>query len=428
MSVKKKIINNGIASTLQKGVKVAEQLLLVPFFISAWGAAYYGEWLTLTIIPTMLGFSDMGFGSAAANSYVLNYASGNKQKAADIAKNGFFTITLIILAGILLTILSLILLSYFQIFDKSLIPAFDAIIALSLLLFARLIGFYNPLCEAFFKAKRRVAFSININTIYSAACLGASMLVLILKGNIIQFALVNATISIVYALVYYLLATNTLKTDEKITAQIDRTLIVQLLKKGLGYLLSPIWQAIFFQGTTFVVRLTLGPVAVTIFNTVRSLTRAVNQANAIAIGAVMPEIQYELGANNRAKAKKIFTTTFVLVAAIALSGIVFLYFLGPMFYEWWTHKALTPPAAMWNIFLIGILFNALWWLSGDVLISANKPYAFTLPASIVAVFSVLITYLCATHWGLAGAAMGSLLLDITLFALIIPKTIRLLKK
>ena len=98
MSLKKNLIKNGIASALQKGVKVAEQLLLVPFFINAWGAAYYGEWLTLTIIPTMLGFSDLGFGSAACNSFVLKYAAGDKKGAADTAKSGFFALHILVLS------------------------------------------------------------------------------------------------------------------------------------------------------------------------------------------------------------------------------------------------------------------------------------------------------------------------------------------
>ena len=70
MSLKKRLVNNGLASILQKGVRVLEELFLVPFFISAWGAAYYGEWLTLTIIPSVIAFSDLGFGTAAANSFV----------------------------------------------------------------------------------------------------------------------------------------------------------------------------------------------------------------------------------------------------------------------------------------------------------------------------------------------------------------------
>lgn len=83
-SIRKNILFNGIANTLTKTVKVGEQLLLVPFFLTAWGAAYYGEWLTLSIIPSVLAFSDLGFGSAAASSFVLSYSAGDKKRAFDI--------------------------------------------------------------------------------------------------------------------------------------------------------------------------------------------------------------------------------------------------------------------------------------------------------------------------------------------------------
>jgi len=74
MSIIKGIISNGLANVVQKLVRIADQLLLVPFFLTHWGAAMYGEWLTLTIIPSVLAFSDLGFGSAVSNSFVLAYA------------------------------------------------------------------------------------------------------------------------------------------------------------------------------------------------------------------------------------------------------------------------------------------------------------------------------------------------------------------
>lgn len=61
MSIVKGIISNGLANVVQKIVRIADQLLLVPFFLTHWGAAMYGEWLTLTIIPSVLAFSDLGF-------------------------------------------------------------------------------------------------------------------------------------------------------------------------------------------------------------------------------------------------------------------------------------------------------------------------------------------------------------------------------
>ena len=84
----KGIIGNGLAQITMKVIHALDQLLLIPFFLTAWGATYYGEWVTLSIIPSVLGFSDLGIGSAASNSFVLAYVSGKKQQAANLRKIG----------------------------------------------------------------------------------------------------------------------------------------------------------------------------------------------------------------------------------------------------------------------------------------------------------------------------------------------------
>jgi len=94
MSVKKNLLKNGIATGVQKAISVLEQLILVPFFITAWGVAFYGEWLTLTVIPAMLAYANFGFGSGASSIFVLRYAAGQSQQASDAAKSGYYLITL----------------------------------------------------------------------------------------------------------------------------------------------------------------------------------------------------------------------------------------------------------------------------------------------------------------------------------------------
>lgn len=428
MSLKKNLLKNGLASAIQKGIKIAEQLLLVPFFITAWGAAYYGEWLTLTIIPTILGFSDLGFGSAAANSFVLRYASNDKQGAANISKSGFLSLHIIVLSSIVVSVLVMVVLSYFQILDKLLIQKQDAILALSFLMIARIISFYNPLNEAYFRSARNAALSINLFSINSALNLGVGILILLLKGGIVLFAFSNLIVALCFTAFYAYMARKTLPINKEIKGIVLKSEIKTIFQKGFGYLLSPIWQAIFFQGTTFVVRIVLGPIAVTVFNTVRTLTRAVNQANSMVIASVLPELQFEIGAGNLKQARKIFRLALSTITLVALIGVVFLYFGGPWFYELWTRKALNPPTLMWNIFIIGVVFNAIWWLSSDVLITANKPYDFTLAAVIVAAFAVLISYFLSIQFGLTGAAIGSLFLDVILFIYILPRSCKLIEQ
>ena len=113
-NIAKGIIGNGLAQITQKVIRVLDQLLLVPFFLSYWDASYYGEWLTLSIIPSMLGFSELGVGTAAGNSFVLAYASGNKQQAANIKKSGITVISFTIILGFILTIVVLLICNYLK--------------------------------------------------------------------------------------------------------------------------------------------------------------------------------------------------------------------------------------------------------------------------------------------------------------------------
>jgi O-antigen/teichoic acid export membrane protein len=428
MSQKKRLFHNGIATAIQKGILIAQQLLLVPFFITAWGAAYYGEWLTLTIIPTILGLSELGFGTAAANSFVLKYASGNKQGAANIAKTGFRIVLMMVLLSVLLSAITILTLNYFHVFNKSLIDKNQAIIAVSFLMVARILNFFQPLNEAHFRAARRVSLSINLQSIYSALNVVIGLIVLLCKGGIIIFAFTNLINSIIFTVIYALISRKVLPLHKTHLSIIDKTEIKSIVHKGFGYLLSPVWQSVFFQGTTFVVRIVLGPVAVTVFNTVRTLTRAVNQANAMVIASVLPELQFEIGAGNLPQARKIFRFGLTIITLIALAGMIFLFFGGPWFYEIWTRKALNPPAMMWNIFIVGIIFSGIWGLSSDVLIASNKPYDFTIIGTFVAAFAVLISYFLSKQYGITGAALGSLLLDIILFITILPKSCKLIRQ
>lgn len=428
MSIKKNLLKNGLASLINKGIKVAEQLLLVPFFISAWGAAYYGEWLTLTIIPSIIGLSDFGFGTAASNSFVLNYSANKIQEAANIAKSGFFSINIIVVSTLVLSFVIIQLVNYYDFFDKSLIAKDDAILALYFLMASRVLGFYQPLNESYFRSVRKASLSINLNGFNSGINLAAGILILIFNGGIVLFAFSNLVCAFFFLVAHTLKARSILPQLSKFKGIILIEDIKGIFLKGFGFLLSPIWQAIFFQGTTFAIRIVLGPIAVTIFNTVRTLCRFSNQINSIVIASILPEIQFEIGSGNFTKARKLFRFGLFFVIIITFIGVFFLYFGGTWFYQFWTGKVLDPPSMVWNILIIGIVFNAIWWMSSDILIASNKPYEFTLAGVIVAIFSVICTYLLLEPFGLIGAAFGSLLLDLLLFFYVVPKCFKLLQQ
>jgi O-antigen/teichoic acid export membrane protein len=426
MSVKKNILKNGVAATIQKIVKVAEQLFLIPFFIKYWGAGYYGEWLTLTVVPAFLALSDFGFGSAAANTFLLQYAAGDKQSAANTSKTGVTVLTYLILAAILLSALIVIILNYFNVFDKSLIDAKDAMWAVIILLTSKIIGFYQQIFEAYFRAARRASLSINLITIISIINIISGMLVLLFGGKVVAYSLVSLGVSLILYPMYVFIAKRALALHKEFKGHYSKSEVKTLTHVGFGYFLAPIWQAIYFQGCTFVVRLVLGPIAVTIFNTVRTVIRSSSQAFAMIIIATYPDFQFEMGAGNFKKARKIFLGVLGINIIIAVIFILGLGLFGDKLYSIWTHKALVVPYSVWLVFIVSIIFYALWFTFSFIFEALNKPYTYTLASLICAIISVCLSWFLCFYMGLTGAALGNLSFDLFMCIYLIPKGAKVL--
>jgi len=426
MSLKRNLIANISASFFQKGVIVLDKLFLVPFFIQYWGVEYYGEWLTLTIVPSFLAFSQLGFGSAASNIIVLRYARGEKQGAANMAKSALVIISSIIFVGMLFSVLIIGVLNYFAIFDKTLLDPEEAMLALSIMMLAQLANFYQQLFEAYFRAARKAAKSINLLTVYAFINVMAGLAVLVCGGGIVQFALANLIVSLLFNPIYALLGIKILKLGHLKEATVSKRDIAEAFQKGLGFLAIPVWQAIYFQGTTLAVRLTIGAEGVTIFNTVRALTRSVNQVFTIINGSVFPELQFEIGNGNTDKARQLFRVSTMLTLFVAIAGMLFLAIFGLWFYGVWTKNVLNPPTFMWYVFVLSIGFNALWWNSIIVFRATNQPYQMAISGLFAAISSVIATYVFSNFWGLTGSALGALILDLLLALYVLPVSSKLL--
>lgn len=424
-SVTKGVITNGLANLFQKGVRILDQLLLVPFFLSAWGAAYYGEWLTLSIIPSVLAFSDLGFGSAVSNSFVLAYASGDKQRAADLNKSGYWVISFSVLLGAVTTVALLVVGRQTGLFAKSLIPAWDAMMAVTLMMTSRLVGFYTQLAEAYYRSARQAARASFLSSCQNILNILVGLGVLMAGTGVVGYAASQFIVSIVFTVIFCLIGKQMISFDG-CSGRILRSDIRMICSKGMGYLMTPVWQSIYFQGSTFVVRLVLGAEAVALFNTVRTVCRSVNQVFSIINAAIFPDLQFEYGRGNMALVHRLFRISVLFSIVIGLIGVAALCLYGPVIYAYWTNGLLAVPPGAWNVFMLGALFNAVWWTSVVTYRMTNQPYHFAVMSTLMSVVSVLMSYFLAGQWGLIGAAAGSSLFELVMMLYVLPDSCRML--
>lgn len=421
----KGIIGNGLAQITLKVIRVLEQLLLIPFFLSAWGAAYYGEWITLSIIPTVLTFTNFGFGSAVSNSFVLAYTGGDKQKAADINKNGILVVGGSIVVGAILTTAILWGGRSFHIFENSLIPIHEAILAIGLLMTGRLISFYHLLIEGYYRGARKAVLSGFLYAGCSAINLVVGFCVLYGEGGIVEYAFSQFFVTAAFTIVYFVIGRR-LVNLKGYQGKYILTDIKQIALKGMGYMMDPVWQCIYFQGSTLVVRLTLGPEAVAAFNTIRTACRSVSQIFSMINGSIFPELQYEYGQGNMKTVHRLFRMSVLSSLLVGIVGSIFLSIFGLEIYNWWTQSQLSVTTEVWNTFVVSILFNAVWWTAMVAYPVTNKPYHFAIASTITASLSVILSYVLSMYLGLLGAALGVLLFELVMMLSVVPDGCRLL--
>ena len=421
----KGIIGNGLAQVTLKVIRVLEQLLLIPFFLTAWGAAYYGEWVTLSIIPTVLAFSNFGFGTAAGNSFVLAYLSGDKQKAANVNKSGILVVLCSIIFGAIITTIVLFIVDSFDLFDNSLIPATEAIIAVGLLMIGRLIAFYRQLIEGYFRATRRAALGNFIYSGYFAANLLIGFFVLCFGGRVISYAFSLFIISVLFTLIYFFIGRRLINLNG-CKGKLTLLDVKQITSKGLGYMMELVWQSIYFQGTTMVVRLTLGNESVAAFNTMRTACRSVSQIFNVVNGSVFPELQYAYGKGNLNAVHRLFRLSILTSMFIGVIGTLLLFLFGMDIYNLWTQGKLSVSNDIWNTIILGVLFNSVWWTGIVAYSVTNKPYKLALVSTITACLSVCTSYSLSFNFGLLGIVIGVVLFDFIMMFYVLPGSCSLL--
>jgi O-antigen/teichoic acid export membrane protein len=193
-----------------------------------------------------------------------------------------------------------------------------------------------------------------------------------------------------------------------------------LFRKGVAFQAFPLGDALNLQGALLIVQYALGPGAVAIFGSMRTLVRSVNQITAVISQAVWPEMTHLLGARDFKRASRLYRASVGFSLLLALCATVFLLLFGHPIYTAWTRGCLTFPQGLLSIFLLAIPFNTLWMTSSIIHLSHNQHEGLAaryLAANILGVFACFVL---TVRFGLYGAAISTVVVDLT----IIPFTLR----
>ena len=414
------------ATSLGPVLTAVIQLVSVPVFLHFWGPKLYGEWLVLSAVPIYLGLTDFGFGCVAANDMTMQVARGERAAALEVFQSTWVLTTVVSVSFGLCVAAGLWAFQVEKWFKVTLLSRGQVAAILCVLCIYVLLDLQWTVIAAGFRCDGNYALGT-------------------LLGNIVRF-LTNA--SSIIAVTYHgspLIAALTLVAVRMLgnwTCQIVLrrkspwlyygyrharfSVIRRLFGPAIAYMALTAGNSFSFQGMTIVVGMVLGPIAVVMFSTVRTLTRFAYQMVDMITNSIWAELSVAFGAGDRSLARNLHRCACQASLGLSFAAILFLTLFGNSIYGYWTHYNVAMDHHLFHLLLIEVLANSFWFTSSIVPIACNRHERQAVVYLVATGLSLPAAYLLMLWLGLTGAGISLLMVDLCMIAYVLHNSLALL--
>ena len=370
-SVRQRILHGLGANAFGQLVTVIVQLAGVPVLLYAWGAQLYGEWLILFAIPAYLSMTDLGFTQSACNEMTARVARGDCAGAVAVFQSIGVLVYVIGVLGLLFTTA---VVPWLPLADWLNFQAMDAGTAqwvLWLLAAQVLVTLPDGVTHAGFRAAGEYALHFCLHSIVRLLQFVGICITALAGGGPLAAAAVFLGVRALATAAFALLVVRRHRWLRHGTAHARRTELRRLLNPAMANMAIPLAQALNIQGMVLVVGALLGPLAVVVFSTLRTLTRLAMQMVMIVAKATEPELAAAHGTGNRYLLRRLFMHALrggLWLALLAAGGLAL---FGGRVLELWTNGRVAMDAALFGWLLASAVASVLWFAALTVLKAAN---------------------------------------------------------
>ena len=384
------------ANLIGQMITLVIQLLSLPLFLTYWSTDYYGQWLLLSAAPIYFSMIDGGLIAVAMNKITMLAANEEHIEANNIFQSALLFTAI---ASVFIFIVTTAIIFLFNVGMFSLTENKIALIALIL---AALINLYNGLFDAIFRASYEYARGIYFLDLARLSEWGCAIVGLYLGKTILSTSLGYLFGRSFAAMLLFLYVSKKFphyKWSIK-TANFDA--LASLVKPGLTWLLFRIGETINIQGMTILVGSATGSTALVMFNSYRTISRALLQIVASSCNTLWPEISRYFGTGSFDSIKNVFKkgTIYAVIFATILSIIIFSIFDQLIYY--WSKGKIPALHSYFIFFLTYTLVSAFWYTSKIILVATNQHQKLSIAYSSCAVLSIFASWSVSKYSPLYG--------------------------
>jgi len=385
--LRNRLKSNFCAAVFGKSVLILQQFLLLPVFLAKWGVEYYGAWLIISALPATLSCANLGLGSASSTRAILALGRGD----VALANKGVLSASAILF----LIYIPLTIVFFFIPADSILIKNTNCLSHVSIILgFLMASAGVNSLAgpfEGYWVARGMAARQIWIQSGFQLLNYLAIAFTVFLGGSGVHVAFIQFIITSIGTISFIYLSCKLVSWED--WELLDIVSARALMKDGIGFQLSSVWQAIYFQGSIFLANFFLGASGVAAWTVVRIISRLGCQLLNLSYNVFFPEFQSAISKNDLGSCRKIFSFGLTVSLIIGICFAFGLSLFGSSFVSFWTDSIIEVPYYTWLILSMGFIFNSTWWTSQIVPFALNQPWFLNYRALISSIFSILAMYL-----------------------------------
>ncbi|MGB0720817.1 MAG: lipopolysaccharide biosynthesis protein [Gammaproteobacteria bacterium] len=392
---------------------VFQELILVPFFLYAWDAALYRDWLVVIAAVELVGVIDLGMNNYFSNAFMRARNQHDEAAYARLRALALGVYALILTAAACLVVLPVLALSaglFDELFALEAGLGGDAAwiwLLMGVNLMTRLPG--GPMA-GIYRAEGDPALGHLVGLASVVSRVGVTVPVLLAGGGALELA---GAIVCANSLLLLLIAGD---LQRRYRLGLARPVLPDagewrdLAGKGAGFSLGNAATVGTVQGLVLMTaHFALNPLAVVVLTTTRTVTGMVRQIASQAAGVFAVEQSRELAGGNTAQVAGLMRSSLRLScgAAGGLGGMVVI--LGVPLMSVWTMGKVDQEGVLVYLLIVSILISAPARSAAQLFYFTNRPHYEAVAQSGVLVLMLLFCAVLIPRWGVVGAGAALLI-------------------
>ena len=414
-----------VASYVSRFASTLIQLIQVPVFLAHWSPPVYGEWLILNALPNYLSFSNAGFGNVAGNEMQMAEARGDRPAALRAFQSCWWLILLTFGGGGAALLAALWLLPVGRLLRIHAIAEQDARVIVAALGLAVLAGQVETLLQSAYKCIGRYSYGSALDTGLNLAAFAATLVPVFAGRGPRTAAIVFACAQVAGTVILAACVRYDISWIRFGWHHASLTEIRRQARPALAFMGFPLGMALNLQGTLIAVGYALGPVAVVVFGTARTVSRVALQMAQTINFSFEPEFASSFAQRNTGLLRTLHRRACQAALALSTALVLATIAVGPPLLHLWTHGKVPPSRGLLAVLLLVVVLYSLWSTSSAMLTATNRHARVAAMFLAATTLTVALTWLLARRFGLFGAAWSLLLSELLMNAWVLPRTLAL---